>query len=329
MMRQQRLTGRQIVAAVPAVVAAALLLLHPAPSAGFGTVTIAGQHAEHEQITRAALACASATPPAPCFEPESITNLAGGPGTYGAVGSPDSDEISNPDAHCDDGDYFAADPNYRRTQAQATQQLEDCWTHLKGRVQQAVVAAARLLDDSGRIRASQVDIRNTCTYYGQHAGQAKCDVLEGLGRDLHGTQDFYSHSNWADTSDPNRHVGIKNPPGLDQPGTAPFLNLRVATPPALAPGLMTGCFKIAADFAPGNPDSRPWAATSASSIATSTRTRATSTPRRGRRKTRGRRAGKSRTTSPAPSGARSRRPGASGPTWSKRSRRDTGRRTPA
>jgi hypothetical protein len=231
MMRQPRITGSQIVAAVfvPTVVAAALLL-HSAPSAGFGTVTIAGQNAEHERITRAALACTSATPAVPCFEPESITNLAGGPGTYGGVGSPDSDEITDPDAHCDDGDHLASDPNYRRTQVQATQQLEDCWMHLKGRFQQAVAAADRLLDDSGRIRASEVDINGTCTYYGQVSGQAKCDVLEGLGRALHGTQDFYSHSNWADTRDMGTAVGIKNPPGLNQPGTAPFLDLRVNTP---------------------------------------------------------------------------------------------------
>jgi hypothetical protein len=39
-------------------------------------------------------------------------------------------------------------------------------------------------------------------------------TLEGLGRVLHGAQDFYAHSNWADTADPTRPVGVDNPPGL-------------------------------------------------------------------------------------------------------------------
>src|SRR5438034_9693398 len=61
-----------------------------APAAhAFGTINGLGQRAEHERITRAALAC----PPGvksdgSCFEPRSIDQLAGHSGTFGGVGAP-------------------------------------------------------------------------------------------------------------------------------------------------------------------------------------------------------------------------------------------------
>ena len=50
--------------------------------------------------------------------------------------------------------------------------------------------------------------------------------MEGLGRALHGSQDFYAHSNWADEADPTRPIGDDNPPGLNQPGPSAVLDLR-------------------------------------------------------------------------------------------------------
>ena len=35
-------------------------------------------------------------------------------------------------------------------------------------------------------------------FTGGVSGRAKCDALEGLGRALHGAEDFYSPSNFAD-----------------------------------------------------------------------------------------------------------------------------------
>ena len=52
--------------------------------------------------------------------------------------------------------------------------------------------------------------------------------MEGLGRALHGAQDFYAHSNWADQADPTRPIGDTNPPGLNQPGPSAVLDLRSA-----------------------------------------------------------------------------------------------------
>ena len=76
---------------------AALAVAIAATAYGFGTVNRFGQHAEHERITRASLACGAAGAPGTCFQTNSILNLAGGPGTFGGVGSPDSDEIFTPD----------------------------------------------------------------------------------------------------------------------------------------------------------------------------------------------------------------------------------------
>lgn len=233
---------RAVLLAVTA--ALAVVVLAPAESGGFGTVNNFGQRNEHERITRAALACGATAAPARCFETRSILSLAGGPGAFGGVGSPDSDEVFNPDAHCDDADYLPDTPDYPQTREQATAQLIACRSHLQGRFRQAVTAAAGMLDGRGRIIAAQVDLTKSCTFTGQFAGRAKCGVLEGLGRDLHGTEDFYSHSNWADQRDRTQPISPSNPPGLGRDGVPAFFDLRAADAPAIPQLLSTGCFSL-------------------------------------------------------------------------------------
>src|SRR4051812_38098719 len=98
--RGARLRSRSSLS-IAAVAAAALLAggLLPGSSAGFGTVNRFGQHAEHERITRAALACGAGSSGSRCFEARSMLNLAGGAGTFGGVGAPDSDEVFTAEAH--------------------------------------------------------------------------------------------------------------------------------------------------------------------------------------------------------------------------------------
>ena len=102
---------------IASLAVASLLLGFPGPASAFGTIEGGGQHREHERITRAAVAC----PGGDCFEPRSVDQLAGHGKGFGAVGSPDLTEVSNPAAHCDDADYLAGD--YPQTRDEATARL--------------------------------------------------------------------------------------------------------------------------------------------------------------------------------------------------------------
>ena len=224
----------------------------------FGTI---GKRAEHEHITRDALACAPGTSSTgDCFEPLSIDQLAGKKGSTGAVGSPDITEILSSEAHCDDADYldfakYGIPGTYPRSRADATQALLNCIAHLSGRFSEGLDASKKMLDSKNNILMGQTDISSDnggdCTFiFG--SGRAKCDALEGFGRALHGVQDFYSHSNWADESDASKDISLTNPPGLLLTASSFVLDLRSQMSPvdfAVPPDLTTGCFilDVAAD----------------------------------------------------------------------------------
>ncbi|KAL2153741.1 hypothetical protein VTH82DRAFT_4896 [Thermothelomyces myriococcoides] len=240
-------------------------------AAAFGTINapaVLGQHNEHEMITRLAFQCPNnEKSDGICFEPRSLDQLAGyhvnvmgialtGSGTNGAVGAPDTFDPfpEGPEAHCDDADYLDI-PGYPQSRAEANAKLQACVDHLRYRFRQAVTAADRLLDDRHRIRREMVQLSlpyGDCTFAfpeWQHDdyGRAKCSTLEGFGRALHGIQDFYAHSNWADSADPTQPISISNPPGLGMTGTASFLDLRAngTIPDDQIPlNLTTGCFNL-------------------------------------------------------------------------------------
>ena len=86
-------------------------------------------------------------------------------------------------------------------------------------------------------------ITPSCVFTGGVPGRAKCNVLQGFGRALHGIQDFYSHSNWSDEADPGQPIGISNPPGLNLGAPGPVLDLRGRGPVPVPPALTTGFFK--------------------------------------------------------------------------------------
>jgi hypothetical protein len=219
------------------------------PAAAFGTIDGGGQHREHERITRAALACADdANQDLECFEPASTDLLAGHDRGFGAVGAPDSDEISDPAAHCDGADFL--ETGYPRTRDVATAALLECVDHLRVRFGEAVDAAGGLLDGDGQVVAEAVDVDPECAPREAGEQRAKCTTLDAFGRILHGAQDFYAHSNWADEADPTRPIGADNPPGLDRPGPSPVLDLRTGTDPTVPADLITGCF-VLRDEVPG------------------------------------------------------------------------------
>ncbi len=203
----------------------------------FGTTHSLGQNAEHERITRHALACPAAG--RDCFQPASLDELAGARLSFGAVGAPDrGDLIFQHKAHCDSGDHLDI-PGYAHSAADARANLDSCrdWAELN--LGKAVVDAGRLVGADGRLKASQIGM--PCVFLGRIGGRAKCDVLQDFGLTLHVSQDFYAHTNWVDRPDPALPVGPANPPGLGRSGPAPWISLRgPATAPP--PGLISGCF---------------------------------------------------------------------------------------
>ncbi len=234
---------RLLAAGIAALASAASLLTSVQPAGGFGTINAAGQRAEHERITRVALACPPGVPSTgECFEPRSMDQVAGRSGTFGAVGSPDSDEIFTAAAHCDDADFLNV-AGYPRTRSQATAQLRACVDHLRVRFRQGRDASAALLRADGTVDPGQVDLTSDCTFFLGIPGRAKCNALEGFGRALHGVQDFYSHSNWTDEADPSVPISIDNPPGLNRPAPSGLLNLRDSGTPSIPVDLTTGFFK--------------------------------------------------------------------------------------
>jgi hypothetical protein len=237
----------------PALLASLILgagvVVFPAPAAGFGTIEGGGQHREHERITRAALACAAdGSPDDGCFQPRSVDQLAGHGAGFGAVGMPDRTEASVPAAHCDDADFVAGD--YPQTREAATELLLSCVGHLRDRFREAVDRAGDLLDTRGRVVPAEVRLDGDCVFDAAREERAKCTTLESFGRALHGVQDFYSHSSWADEADPARPIGPGNPAGLNLPAPSAVLDLSGTDRPPIPDDLTTGCF-VVPDSAPG------------------------------------------------------------------------------
>ena len=208
-------------------------------------------------ITRLAFQCPGGQPSdGICFEPASLDQLAGthsflvGLGENGAVGAPDSLLPEGPEAHCDDADFLDI-PGYPRARWEATAQLQACVTHLRLRFEQGWRNAFRLLDNEGQLSADMVVLDDDCPFDSEgagfnDAGRAKCNVLEGFGRALHGIQDFYSHSNWADQANPGEAMSVDNPPGLNMDSVAPFLDLSASNniSSQIPRDLTTGCFTL-------------------------------------------------------------------------------------
>ncbi|MEQ1755530.1 MAG: hypothetical protein ABL973_15515 [Micropepsaceae bacterium] len=202
-------------------------------ASGFGTINLplSGQNSEHERITRLGLTD---------FGKDTLSELAGDNGTFGAVGAPDNPArglMSKAAAHCDGADFLSppvvpASPAYPQSKAQAQANLEACRSWMSAALEQAVKAAAPLA------KPGAISTSLHCAFTGK-PGRAKCEVLEQLGLVLHAAQDFYSHSNWVDQPAPSP-VSAINPPGLGQPGRAPWLDLRETQ--AFPDGLITGCY---------------------------------------------------------------------------------------
>ncbi|WP_293397556.1 hypothetical protein [Phenylobacterium sp. RIFCSPHIGHO2_01_FULL_69_31] len=201
----------------------AIAFLSAGSALAFGTINPGPQSAEHEKITRRALVCAATPSNYSCLEAQTLDQLAGKTGTFGAIGYPDSSTvIFKTRAHCDDGD----DPA----------QLVACRDWMQTHMDRAVSRAAGLLNAQGEIRPDQVTVSPGCVWTGDLSGRAKCNVLQSLGIVMHASQDFYSHSNWTDST------ADTAPAGLGKTVPAPAISLRGTTPfPA---DVISGCFGV-------------------------------------------------------------------------------------
>lgn len=212
-----------------------------APAYAFGTVNQLGQNSEHGRITRRALTCQEDTLSGTCFESKTLNSLAGKKGSFGAVGAPDRGRgMLTSYAHCSAGDYYDT-PDYPHSSAKAQATITECRDYMIENLRHAVIDAADLLNDDNEIRSRQASMTPGCVYKGSKHGRAKCNILAHMGRILHASQDFYSHSNWVGLPDQNRAISAENPPGLGHVGPAPWLNLRTEAP-AFPNGLISGCF---------------------------------------------------------------------------------------
>ena len=264
--------GSFLVALIAVIAAAGLFVGSSVNQAdAFGSVdsSVLSQKPVHEMITRV-LACTSDQKPADCFEPGSIAVLAGGSGTFGAVGEPDNplDGFPNPAArHCDEGDYG---DGTSRTQAEAWAEIAKCIALYQQYLDFSVASAAGLLDQNGSIIASATKITNAfggvtnaCSFPDPAKGNtssdnAKCNVLNGLGRALHIHEDVWSHSNWGDVADPATPIATKvgsvvgNPPGLGRTEDPAFFAYPGPIPSTYPEGFLSGCDDSVTAWSCGN-----------------------------------------------------------------------------
>jgi hypothetical protein len=220
----------------------------------FGTVYIPfiGQRVVHEKITRV-LSCTSTQKPENCFEPMSMSMLAGTNGTFGAVGEPDNPLDGNPNPaarHCDDADHGYGSPH---SQQEAWAELSKCLDYYQQYMGFAVSAAGRLLRPDGTIEPAAVGqpnafgtAYNSCKLPDPIKGArstdtAKCDVINAFGRALHLYEDFWSHSNWGDVAAPDRPASLTNPAGLGRSDQPEFFAFPAPVATSFPDGLITGC----------------------------------------------------------------------------------------
>lgn len=222
---------------------ATLMLATAGPSLAFGTYnspTIMGQQAEHERITRSLAEVG--------IEPATLDLLAGKKGELGGVGAPDfldnTKGLGPAKKHCDNGDFLELD-GYPQTRGQADAAMRECFTYFEQLLDHAVSKAGGLVSENGKVNVKEARADfGVCSFPfdpGANAGSAKCAVLNHIGRALHIAEDFWSHTNWADSPDPSQPISIKNPPGLGRTDIPDLVRYPGSSKAEIPDGLISGC----------------------------------------------------------------------------------------
>lgn len=244
------------------VLATGMLFATGAPTHGFGTInsSLFGQNAEHEQITKS-LAVSDSR-----WDPLTTQLIAGNDGNYGGVGAPDRLNDSNVVPvlglgpgykHCDDGDYLS-NVNYPQSEQAALDNINRCVRYYQELLERAVDYAGALVvevpvNGSNELRVNDgvftmtsgatISPDHVCRFrYSMTADvNAKCDVINGIGRALHLAEDFWSHTNWGDLPNPLMPIGTKNPPGLGNTQVPAVLHFPTTATLQPGSGVISGC----------------------------------------------------------------------------------------
>lgn len=168
-----------------------------------------------------------------------------GPRCDGAAQAPDFFRPlpSAGENHCDDGDYdIIGAANYPQKLADANEHLRNCITAFDARVASAVGFAAGLVTNDTTL--GDVNLRKDGCALPSDVNKSdrnpKCSVLSQLGWAMHIAQDFYAHSNWADSQDTRKPVSLTNPPGLGRTDLPNYFNYP-SEHYVLPSGLISGC----------------------------------------------------------------------------------------
>ena len=213
------------------------------PTQAFGTYnspSIMGQQAEHERITRSLAEVG--------IEPGTLDLIAGKAGKLGGVGSPDfldnAKGLGPAFKHCDNGDYLEL-AGYKQTREQADASLRECFTYFEELLDAAVTKAGGLVDANGKVNVKEAKADySVCSFpfdLNKSAGSAKCAVVNHLGRALHIAEDFWSHTNWADSPDTSQSISVKNPPGLGRTDIPSLVRYPGSSSAPIPDGLISGC----------------------------------------------------------------------------------------
>lgn len=196
-------------------------------------------------------------------------------GNFSAVEAPDNavTHLSGgpPWWHCDDADHVE-NSTYPQSQQKAWENLLECRRWAQKKIGNGLdkkhklceakgyatisydcygaAARSHLMITNGKINVNQPGFHGVSTFipgtgdcnYDGSSGRIKCNILENLGYSFHTIQDFYSHSNYADTTDYS--FSIDTPYGLNNSIIPDFWDLtqEEVSVMRIPKGLLTGCF---------------------------------------------------------------------------------------
>ncbi len=235
----KKTVGRILVMVLATALSAGTISLAPLQTDSASAYqAVLGSYGErtHARLVEAALPCESlfeGGSMTSCFGSLTADTIAGVGANVGAIEAVDINELTSgydSNRHFDNTDSPSSLPNYGQNQIIRGNNFSTSMDLLKDNFNKALGEADRMKWASWK--DCDLDVGNCGVAYTKYcnfvlgaitsSGRAKCNFLEYWGRVLHAVTDFYSHTNWADRSDPNQPISLTNPPGLGNTWLAPI-----------------------------------------------------------------------------------------------------------